>query len=260
MITNRLSYFKQDEKGAQALWGRGGGRDTLTLQLRAAAGKRQGRGKAWGSGHGRWGWWADLCPLGVRIRLLRGAQHAAGLEAEPSWTPSRHVGWSGQDISHCRVKHFDNGPAETQQRQVVLTAAAPVCWVSRYFANPVVFGLKRKEGSQKTKPWACLKCRDFSQMLSMKWPGPNDGSTNTLLLVQGLCVPPSLPHRPRRDPGHVPPSLSHGPRRDPIPELPTRSMGKPGAARAARMLGLLLALSGPWGRLVSSQGCSGSFS
>ena len=41
---------------------------------------------------------------------------------------------------------------QTRQHQVVFTAAAPVCSVSRYFANPVVFGLKRKEVTQKTKP------------------------------------------------------------------------------------------------------------
>ena len=127
--------------------------------VQAATGEGQSRGRAWGSAPGRGGWWAGLCPPGVCMGLPRGAQHMAGLRVQPSWKPSRRAGQSGHGISHCRVKHFDNHPAEIQQNQVIFTAAAPACCVSWYFANPVVFGIKTKEGNQKTKPWACLKCR-----------------------------------------------------------------------------------------------------
>lgn len=84
---------------------------------------------------------------------------------------SRTLGWDGGDISQHRVKHFDNSPAETRQCQVVFAA---VCSVSWYFTNPVVFGLKRKERNQKTKPWAYLKHRALGFQSDAKhkaaWP------------------------------------------------------------------------------------------
>ena len=47
VITDRLSDFNLDEKGAQALWGQGGGCDTLALQLSGSpAGWLLARGRA----------------------------------------------------------------------------------------------------------------------------------------------------------------------------------------------------------------------
>lgn len=150
VTTDRFSDFKLDEKGALALCGWGGGCDTLALQLSGGpsgreAGQRQSLRACpqLGRAAGR------IVPPQVCIHRPSGAQHKAGLRAQPGRTPSRGAGRARQAVSQHPVKCFDNSPAETRQCQVVFTA---VCSVSRYFTNPVVFGLKRKEGNQKPNP------------------------------------------------------------------------------------------------------------